>query len=246
MEEGKEESVRGNESEEKVKEEISMEKILPIKPKKTPRKTKKAMSQKQVGESVWKDIDKNIKTKETTVTLGVIANEIEGNHIELVKEKEEMLNEALYKESLKKKEEKKAKEGKSEKKKAKKIKIKPEKVFFNNVKLFLDNKGWEILRVEKLNKKEIFAKIRDVAGRERPRMLAAFNKAKITEKDILNAHKNLSLSKMPYYIISKGGLPKKIQDSIDAHQRVFEVGVFKPEAPVSEIESEKNSEETKI
>lgn len=233
MEEAKEEAKEeaAEKIEEKAREELSMEKILPIKPKKARKKAKKVMSQKEVGDSVWKDIDKKIKTKETSETLGIIANEIEEKHIELAKEKEEMLNEVLYKENEKKKEEKAKAEGKEvKKKKIKKEKIKPEKIFFNKVKAFLDSKGWEIVRVEKLNKKEIFAKVRDVAGRERPRMLAAFNKAKIREKDILNAHKNLSSSKMPYYIVSKGEMPKKIEDSIEAHQRIFEVGILQQDA----------------
>jgi len=93
-------------------------------------------------------------------------------------------------------------------------------VFIEEIKKILDNKGIKIVRNESSNNKEALILVSD---NEKEYLLAAYNKKKITEKDILKAHKKAVVLNLPYAIISKGEIPKKIKENIDAYKNLNKV-----------------------
>jgi hypothetical protein len=118
---------------------------------------------------------------------------------------------------------------KKEKKDYKKEKIKqhkPEKIqkkksdssnkndkFFNKVKEAVIAKGIEIIDIVGFNKSELTLKIND-KGEEK--LLIAYNKKRIDEKDLANAYKKASEYEIPYTILSLGEPSKKLLNLIEA------------------------------
>ena len=47
-------------------------------------------------------------------------------------------------------------------------------------------------------------------------LLIAYNKKKISEDDIIKAHKKAKEADLPYSILNLSGIPKKMQETIDA------------------------------
>jgi hypothetical protein len=105
---------------------------------------------------------------------------------------------------------KKEKSKKSQKKKPSKTNDK----FFNKVKEFLAKKEIEIVDIESFSKKDIFLKIKDNSKEEL--LLAAYDKKRITEEDMLRAFKKSKELGLNYIILSTGETPKKIQEIIQA------------------------------
>lgn len=84
--------------------------------------------------------------------------------------------------------------------------------FFNVVKDYLNQKGIEITDIIGFSKSDITLKVKDSTEK----LLIAYNKKKITEKDILNAHKKSLETNLPYIIFALGEQTKKITTLIDA------------------------------
>lgn len=90
---------------------------------------------------------------------------------------------------------------------------KAQEKFFNRVKEFLEEKNADILEIISAGKSDLILRIK-IKNSEK--ILVAYNKKRITEKEILNAHKKAKEHDLSYLIFSLGDLPKKVQDLIDA------------------------------
>ncbi|VVB79978.1 Uncharacterised protein [uncultured archaeon] len=97
---------------------------------------------------------------------------------------------------------------------------KKEEKFLERVKEFLSKDSVEILSVEGFGKEELTLKVR-VKGEEQ--ILIAYNKKKISDKEVIKAAKKASEFKLKYSILSLGELPKKISDLIEALQNMKDI-----------------------
>jgi len=84
--------------------------------------------------------------------------------------------------------------------------------FFNIVKEYLNKKQIEIIDIIGFSKNNLTLKI----NKNGEKLLIAFNKKKIDEKDILNAYKKYEQYKLNYIILLLGEPSKKIQNLINA------------------------------
>ena len=125
----------------------------------------------------------------------------------------------MQKELFEKKEKKPAKT-KEKKASSKKRKTNESQKFLDLVKEFLAKSSIEILGVEGFKKDELILKVK-VQGEEQ--LLAAYNKKKISEKEIIKAAKKASEQKLKYSILSLGELPKKISELIEALKDIKEI-----------------------
>lgn len=105
--------------------------------------------------------------------------------------------------------------------KNKKPNKKKDENFFNKIKEFLAEQKIEIVDI--INFKNDEAKIR-VRKKNSEELLFAFNKKKITEKEILKANKEASEEKMKYHILFLGETSKKLNDFIEAIRNLSEIG----------------------
>jgi len=99
-----------------------------------------------------------------------------------------------------------------------KIKTEPEQ-FLKEVQAFLTNKNFSIVKVEYSDKKEVVAKI--IAPEEC--LVFAFNKKKITEKELIKAYKKALTFKLPYMILIKDEVSKKMRDMIEAAKNLIKI-----------------------
>jgi hypothetical protein len=97
-------------------------------------------------------------------------------------------------------------------KKSKKVSNKEDK-FFTKVKEALAKKGIEISDIVGFSKSDLTLKVND-KGQEK--LLVAYNKRKISESDILKAHKKALGLNLPYIILGLGEPSKKLRDFIQA------------------------------
>ncbi len=97
-------------------------------------------------------------------------------------------------------------------KKIKREKPKSDK-FLEEIKLFLAKRNLEMVRVEKYDKKEVSAIVKE-AGKEL--WLHALNKKKIDASDLLKAYKKANSLNLPYLIFTRGDASKKLSESISA------------------------------
>lgn len=95
----------------------------------------------------------------------------------------------------------------------KKTKPKKEDKFFNKVKEFLSKKAIEITDIEGVSKNELSLKIKD---KEREKLLIAYKKKRITESDIIKAHKKAKELNLAYTILCLGEPPKKTTNLMEA------------------------------
>ncbi len=104
---------------------------------------------------------------------------------------------------------------KTAKKKTTRKKKTPEKEsdFFKKVKGFLSGESLELLDILNFGKKEIILHIKENGN---GKILIAYNKKRINEKDILNASKKTKEFNLPYIILSKGDPLKKTDELIEA------------------------------
>ena len=119
---------------------------------------------------------------------------------------------SIFERKSEQKETKKPKPQKTAKKPIKKS-SKKEEGLFNKVKELLAKKSIEILDIEDIKNGEITLK---VSSKGKEELLIAYNKKKISESDILKAHKKAQGAGLPYMILSLGEAPKKTQSLIDA------------------------------
>lgn len=141
--------------------------------------------------------------------LECIKNEI------LPEKEEEELEISGEKEPEEKKDEKKEK-----RKPAKKKNKSQEDNFFNKVKEFLAEKKIEIIDINNFSKNDLVLKIKE---NNREKLLIAYNKKKITEEDLIKAHKKASEKNLSYNVLCLGNLPKKIEDLISALKNLSEI-----------------------
>lgn len=85
--------------------------------------------------------------------------------------------------------------------------------FFNKVKEFLLKKSIEILDIEGFSKSDLTLKIKI---NKEEKLLIAYDKKKMDEKDILNAYKKASKFKLNFIILSLGEPNKKLNEFIEA------------------------------
>jgi len=85
--------------------------------------------------------------------------------------------------------------------------------FFNKVKEFLAEKEIGISDIEGFSKTDLILK---VIERGVEKILIAYNKKRITEEDLLKAHKKALEYCLPYIILSLGDTPKKLENFIEA------------------------------
>ncbi len=93
--------------------------------------------------------------------------------------------------------------------------------FFNKIKDFLSKKEIEIVDIKEFKNNEALLKVKK---NDKEQLLFAFNKKKITEKEILGAHKKAAEENMPYSILSLGETTKKLGDLISAIKNLSEIG----------------------
>jgi len=96
--------------------------------------------------------------------------------------------------------------------------------FFSDVKEFLSGNSIDLLDIEGFKKREIVLKINE-KGQEK--LLVAYNKNKITERDIINASKKASKASLPYIILGVGGPLKKVDSLIEALKGLSSIKKFK-------------------
>jgi len=89
--------------------------------------------------------------------------------------------------------------------------------FLDEVKGFLFKNSIELIGIDRFDKKEVVGKIK-LNGKEL--LLVAINKKRISEPDLLKAHKKASLLNVSYLILTKGELPKKLKEMIDAFKNL--------------------------
>ncbi len=87
--------------------------------------------------------------------------------------------------------------------------------FFNKIKEFLSKKSIEIIDIEEFSKTDLIlrVKIKDEKGE---RLLVAYNKKKINEKDVIEAYKKALKLKLGFVILSLGEPNKKLNEFIEA------------------------------
>jgi len=111
-------------------------------------------------------------------------------------------------------------------KKERRLRKKPAKkkkspAFLEKVKLFLEKEGIRIISTESSDKAKVSARI-EVNSRQY--FLTAYNKKKVTERDILKAYKKASEFSLPSYILATGEQAKKISELVDACKSLFKIG----------------------
>lgn len=111
-------------------------------------------------------------------------------------------------------------ETKMVKDKAPKNKDKKSINFLEEIRAYLYGKNIEMLNTLDIKKDEITAKIRQ---NDREHLLVAYNRKRVTEKDILKAYKKASSLNLPYYILFKGVATKKMLDTINAYKQLLEI-----------------------
>ena len=85
--------------------------------------------------------------------------------------------------------------------------------FLERVREFLSNSGTEISNIENIGKNELVLKVKNSTSEI---ILVAYNKKKISEKEIIKASKKATEMGMKYSVISLGNLPKKIIDLMES------------------------------
>ncbi len=103
---------------------------------------------------------------------------------------------------------------------SKKKKAKENEKFLEMVKEFLSKSSIEIISIEGFKKDELILKVK-VGDEEQ--LLAAYNKKKISENEIIKAGKKASEKNLKYSILSLGELPKKISELIEALKNIKEI-----------------------
>jgi len=105
-------------------------------------------------------------------------------------------------------------------KKPKKKSSKINEKFFNKIKEDLAKKQIEILDIIEFSKGEIILKIK---SNEQESLLVAYNKKRITEKEIIKAYKKAQKIKLPYTIFCLGEQTKKLTDFLQATKQLKDI-----------------------
>ncbi len=104
----------------------------------------------------------------------------------------------------------------------KEIRKKPDKeAFLEEVKSYLNQKNIELVSLEYYDKKEVTAKIRFNISPEKIHLLLAYNKKKISDKELLKSYKKSIKYQLDYMVLFKGELSKKLKETIDAYKNLI-------------------------
>ena len=103
---------------------------------------------------------------------------------------------------------------------SKKKTAKQNEKFLEMVKEFLLKSAIEIISIEGFKKDELILRVK-VGDEEQ--LLAAYNKKKISENEIIKAGKKASEQNLKYSVLSLGELPKKISELIEALKNIKEI-----------------------
>ena len=99
------------------------------------------------------------------------------------------------------------------KKPIKKTVQKEEGTFFNRVKEYLLEKSMAITDIEGVSKNTLVLKVKTSQGEK---LIVAYDKKRISEADIVKAHRKAAEAGLKYTILSFGGPLKKLKDFIEA------------------------------
>ena len=109
-----------------------------------------------------------------------------------------------------------------EKQKEKEVRKKQtSETFLQEVKFYLEQKNIELVNLEVYDKKELIAKIRFNSSPEKTHLLFAYNKKRITDKEILKAYKKSMKYNLDYLILFKGEFSKKLEETIRAYKKLI-------------------------
>lgn len=97
---------------------------------------------------------------------------------------------------------------------------KKDEKFLEKVKEFLAKDSVEIISIEGLGKDELTLRVK-VNGEEQ--ILIAYNKKKISDKEVIKAAKKANEFGLKYSILSLGELPKKVSELIEALQNIRDI-----------------------
>jgi len=95
--------------------------------------------------------------------------------------------------------------------------------FFNSVKETLNEEGYDISDIISFNKNELTLSVKKD---RKEYLIIAFNK-KISEKEIIKAHKKSSEHSLPFIVLSKSEPSKKIQELIEAVKNLSKIEKIK-------------------
>jgi hypothetical protein len=114
------------------------------------------------------------------------------------------------------------KQAKEESKKVENIfeKSNTPKTFLKEIEQFLKNQDTTITAIEEVDKNKVIA---IVNSKEVSSMLFAFNRIRIDETELLKCYKEAEKKDLPYQIIIKGSLTKKLTNTILAHQKLIKI-----------------------
>jgi hypothetical protein len=174
------------------------------------------------------------KELESNKAIESIKLELEKKNQELKDLKEEMVKKVEIKPFKKIKEKPLAPIIIKKEKPIKPIKLKPEEKFLNEVKELLSKKNIEIINLEKIDKKEAYLRIN---LNSKQFLLAAFDKKKIDDKDLIKAYKKAQSINLPYIIFSKGDVSKKTREAIDAYRRLAAIEKIEDTIQISKEDS---------
>ncbi|MBU4308823.1 MAG: hypothetical protein KJ566_03445 [Nanoarchaeota archaeon] len=105
--------------------------------------------------------------------------------------------------------------------KTKTVSKKTNEKFFEKVKDFLSSKSIEITDIINFNKNELILK---VLVKNKPEILIAYNKKRITETDIVRAHLKASEFSLNYVVLSLAEPAKKLKTFLEAAQALSAIG----------------------
>ena len=92
--------------------------------------------------------------------------------------------------------------------------------FFNKIKEFLSKEKIEILDIQSFNKNDLILKIKE-KGEEK--ILIAYNKKRLTNMDLIKAHKRAIAENLSYVVLSLGEPTKNLKDLISAIKNLSQI-----------------------
>jgi hypothetical protein len=199
---------------------ISEEEVRKIIESELPRKSEEPKFE-ETSPKIIEEV-KEIKKIETKIE--------EPQKIEEIKKSEEI--EEINRQIEEKKKELELIEDKLRSKQEKEPKIKPQKnkkltkkekiedSFLNEIKPLIESKKIQILSLISFDKKHVFALVKI---NNQDYFLAAYNKKKVDDEDLMKAYKKSLNYNLPYHILSKGEASKKTKEIIEAYKKLSSI-----------------------
>ena len=95
-----------------------------------------------------------------------------------------------------------------------------ERNFFNKAKEFLARKSIELIDIVSFSKDEIVLRVKDTGGEK---IVVAYNKKRISDKDIIKAAEKSAGFDLPYIVLSLGEPLKKVRELIKAVKNLHSI-----------------------